>query len=112
MRAGLSDQRQIGSVQNRLEVGPGGGFANTAADGHMHWPEAFLKFTVVVFGFGVTCLNASIDECPVERAQPHVITCAYTQRAGIAAIVITASDPAFGPLEIGQAGPVAPICGT
>ena len=112
MSACLSDQRQIGPVQNRPKIGPSGGFANTAADAHVHWPEAFLKFTVVVLGFGITCLNASIDKCTVERAQPHVITCAYTQRAGIAAIGITASDPAFGPLEIGQAGPVAPICGT
>ena len=78
MRARVSDQRQIWSVKNWFKIGPSGGFALTAADCHVHWPEAFLKFTIIVLSFGIACLNACIDECPVERAQPHVITCTYS----------------------------------
>ena len=74
----------------------------------MHRAKALLAVSVIIVRSRIPRLHAGIDERLVERVSRHVVATGHAERPFAAAIVVFATLPGFGPLEIWQAVGIAP----
>ena len=101
------DDRQVGAVDHRVQVGTGSAEATAAANVLVERCEALLTETVDVVGEAESGLRPRLEPRPEQRVRRRAPF--EFERSVTTAPIVGPSETGLHPLEIGQAMAIAPV---